>query len=266
MVHVESLLIAQQELNELIRLHSWAKSHSSSSPSTAEARSRTIFPTHCMEIIRTMNGNNVCVDCGGLDVLGGVKVEPLYASVAHGTLLCRTCSKLHVEHDRPEVSSFLSLSLSLSTHTHTHTHTHTRICMQAHGDGHSHVFLMGITTIFSQNTNPDSIWTNTIRSDTLASYDFFISLSCRYSPQTDAQDPIYNRSDMEHGGCLFLVGRREPKVPTVLCGPQCLPTTPIDGNGKLSAASVQHCARPDIQDATATIRPRRCGTETPGAT
>lgn len=67
------------------------------------------FPApDCLTIIRLMRGNNTCVDCQGYDEIDGsssgsggstVQVEPMYASITHGTLLCRHCAAGHVKRD-----------------------------------------------------------------------------------------------------------------------------------------------------------------------
>lgn len=92
MLEVESICVAQSELNRLLALQE-----------RQAPRDRTTFPVDCLQIIRMMEGNNTCVDCGGFDVVQGQDVEPLFASVSHGTLMCGACARDHVEFDDPKV-------------------------------------------------------------------------------------------------------------------------------------------------------------------
>ena len=62
------------------------------------------FPPDCLQIVRLMNGNQVCADCGEVDIVKGpngeiIQVEPLFAAVAYGTLVCRKCALSHLERD-----------------------------------------------------------------------------------------------------------------------------------------------------------------------
>ena len=45
------------------------------------------FPMACLEILKSLPGNNSCVDCG--------KAHPDWASVTYGTLICLQCSGRH---------------------------------------------------------------------------------------------------------------------------------------------------------------------------
>jgi hypothetical protein len=63
------------------------------------------FPPDCLTIVRLQKGNNMCVDCQGYDDMSGIQVEPMYASITHGTLLCRECAAGHVQRDE-RVSGF----------------------------------------------------------------------------------------------------------------------------------------------------------------
>jgi hypothetical protein len=53
------------------------------------------FPGDCLSILRLMKGNQRCVDCQEFDVFDGLSVEPMYASVTHGTLICGECATVH---------------------------------------------------------------------------------------------------------------------------------------------------------------------------
>jgi hypothetical protein len=57
------------------------------------------FPPDCLTIVRLQKGNKTCVDCQGYDDMSGIQVEPMYASITHGTLLCRECAAGHVQRD-----------------------------------------------------------------------------------------------------------------------------------------------------------------------
>mmetsp|Transcript_26373 Transcript_26373/g.38963 ORF Transcript_26373/g.38963 Transcript_26373/m.38963 type:complete len:846 (+) Transcript_26373:128-2665(+) len=57
------------------------------------------FPPECLRIVRLIKGNNACVDCQGFDEIGGVTVEPMFASTTHGTALCRNCAEGHQQRD-----------------------------------------------------------------------------------------------------------------------------------------------------------------------
>jgi Putative GTPase activating protein for Arf len=62
------------------------------------------FPGDCLNIVRLMKGNKRCVDCQEFDVIDGISVEPMYASVSHGTLICGECAKVHSK--RKDLVSF----------------------------------------------------------------------------------------------------------------------------------------------------------------
>lgn len=62
-------------------------------------RPRMMFPQDSLQVVRLMKGNSTCVDCQGYDEITGIMVEPMYASVTYGTLLCRKCAVAHVHRD-----------------------------------------------------------------------------------------------------------------------------------------------------------------------
>jgi hypothetical protein len=55
------------------------------------------FPGDCLNIVRLMKGNKRCVDCQEFDIFNGISVEPMYASVSYGTLICGECVKVHTK-------------------------------------------------------------------------------------------------------------------------------------------------------------------------
>lgn len=57
------------------------------------------FPPECLLIVRLIKGNNACADCQGFDEIGGIAVEPMYASTTHGTIICRSCAEEHRRRD-----------------------------------------------------------------------------------------------------------------------------------------------------------------------
>lgn len=77
--------------DELMEMHAFSLQN--------QNRSRRTFPPDCLHLVRLMKGNSACVDCQGYDDISGIMVEPMYASVTHGTLHCRQCSTGHRERD-----------------------------------------------------------------------------------------------------------------------------------------------------------------------
>jgi hypothetical protein len=45
------------------------------------------FPPHCFQLMRSLTGNDRCVDCGAH--------HPDWASVSYGALICMQCSGRH---------------------------------------------------------------------------------------------------------------------------------------------------------------------------
>ena len=66
------------------------------------------YPPDTLQIVRLMKGNQCCVDCGDSDIVtipsgDQIQVEPLFAAVAFGTLLCKLCAFSHMERDGGQV-------------------------------------------------------------------------------------------------------------------------------------------------------------------
>jgi hypothetical protein len=62
------------------------------------------FPPDALQILRLMKGNQQCADCLSVDYVRGpngeeLSVEPLFAAVAYGTLVCRNCALSHLRRD-----------------------------------------------------------------------------------------------------------------------------------------------------------------------
>ena len=56
--------------------------------------SRQSYPADCLQILRLLDSNGGCVDCGaGLD---GRTDPPMWASISYGTLLCDKCAFVHL--------------------------------------------------------------------------------------------------------------------------------------------------------------------------
>ena len=56
--------------------------------------SRQSYPADCLQILRLLDSNSGCVDCGaGLD---GQTDPPMWASISYGTLLCDKCAFVHL--------------------------------------------------------------------------------------------------------------------------------------------------------------------------
>ena len=56
--------------------------------------SRQSYPADCLQILRLLDSNGGCVDCGaGLD---GKTEPPMWASISYGTLLCDKCAFVHL--------------------------------------------------------------------------------------------------------------------------------------------------------------------------
>ena len=81
---------------------------------------RENFPPDCLAIVRHMPGNDSCADCQGHDACmdTGVLCEPLWTSVAYGTLLCKRCALGHLERDGDKVGFFVALITLEGSSTH----------------------------------------------------------------------------------------------------------------------------------------------------
>ena len=71
--------------------------------------SRQSYPADCLQILRLLDSNGGCVDCGaGLD---GQTEPPMWASISYGTLLCDKCAFVHLTKSE-EVSGVKEESIS----------------------------------------------------------------------------------------------------------------------------------------------------------
>ena len=71
--------------------------------------SRQSYPADCLQILRLLDSNGGCVDCGaGLD---GQTEPPMWASISYGTLLCDKCAFVHLTKSE-EVSGVKEGSIS----------------------------------------------------------------------------------------------------------------------------------------------------------
>ena len=77
--------LAAKELGELRRLELEEEFDDNRNQLTPAKHRR--FPPSCLNILRNIEGNSRCVDCN--------KMNPQWASISYGALLCIDCSGCH---------------------------------------------------------------------------------------------------------------------------------------------------------------------------
>uniref|UniRef100_A0A7S4JH73 Arf-GAP domain-containing protein n=1 Tax=Odontella aurita TaxID=265563 RepID=A0A7S4JH73_9STRA len=106
------LKVARGELNNMRRKHRQCASEALVASKIASSKkkrddvlksvtlpSRRSFPRDCLHVLRMMEGNARCVDCGAKEingVNGRQGSPPMWASVPHGTILCKECAFMHI--------------------------------------------------------------------------------------------------------------------------------------------------------------------------
>jgi hypothetical protein len=92
------IAVSEQEVMHLHYRHLQSSMNAQPSPFSPA------FPPDALQIVRLMKGNQHCADCSSVDSVRGpngedLAVEPLFAAVAYGTLVCRKCALSHLERD-----------------------------------------------------------------------------------------------------------------------------------------------------------------------
>lgn len=67
------------------------------------------YPPDCLQILRLLDGNGACVDCGA------GKEPPMWASIANGTLLCDKCAFIHITRSEEKQFQYISVVKHLVT-------------------------------------------------------------------------------------------------------------------------------------------------------
>jgi hypothetical protein len=108
-----SVAVSEQEVGHLHYRYLRSCRHAEPSPLSPA------FPPDALQIVRLMMGNQQCADCMLSDYIRtpngeDLEVEPLFAAVSYGTLLCRRCAVAHLQRDdRENVSENRATRLSV---------------------------------------------------------------------------------------------------------------------------------------------------------
>lgn len=101
--------LAARDLEELRQLEQQEEElYDRSNPRTPAKHSHRRFPTSCLNILRSIEGNSRCVDCNA--------TNPQWATISYGALLCIDCSGCHRQLG-VQVSTVRSISMDSWSHS-----------------------------------------------------------------------------------------------------------------------------------------------------